>query len=406
MYPTNKLLFGKFPRPIATAVPTGLRQINADVVGFWKAWRQKIEDRRNGYSSISGHDERGIVADEVFLDFDTPRKDKDWPEWDTDDPKETKIFARMRTDEDYAETVLGPVLEESATLAERLVDEEIPFVCIFSGLGMHFHLLYKETAENKQQKMATTARKFIGDLNLNYVDPAPIGDFKRQVRIANLQRVETVNTEDGTHYNQTGVYTVPLKPGDVLDQPDPYALINAADSPRKVEWDYNPAAFPELEVHDHYVQSVDAVDEELDDKDVQQSALSDDAGQEFLEYYLKEVLKMPCMYERIMQPEPHHKVRMNCAVLLFNVGLKPNEVQEVFSKIGWVDYDPQVSQQQLRQIYRHGYADMSCAAIQKEGLCTVKADRKDPQVDDAEECPCHGWSGGKAEWKTDHPYYN
>lgn len=380
--------------------------MNADVVGFWKAWRCKIEDRRNGYTSISSHDERGIVADEVFLDFDTPRKDEDWPEFDSDEPKETKIFAKMRSDGDYAETVLGPVLDESAELAERLIDDEIPFVCIFSGLGMHFHLLYKETAENKQQKMATTARKFIGDLNLNHVDEAPIGDFKRQVRIANLQRVETVNSDDDTQYNQTGVYTVPLKPNEIADRPNAHSLINAADHARTVEWDYDPRDYPELEVHDHYLRSIDDVDNNIEDKDVDETIVSDDPNSEFLRWYLEETLQMPCMYERIMQPEPHHKVRMNCAILLFNVGLKPKEVQEVFSKIGWVDYDPNVSRQQLKQIYRRGYADMSCAAIQQEGLCTVNADRKDPQVEEKSQCDCHGWSGGKAEWKSDDPYYD
>jgi hypothetical protein len=153
-----------------------------------------------------------------------------------------------------------------------------------------------------------------------------------------------------------------------------------------------------MEVHDHYVTDFSEESRE-EQKEVDESVLGEDESDEYLEFLLKELLHMPCMYERIQQPEPDHRIRQNFAVMMSNLGFSKSEVHDFIQRIGWVDYDYETTDHQLKQIYRRGYSDMTCASLRKKGLCTVTEDDKDPQVEEPVECPTYGWSGGKVEWK-------
>ena len=110
---------------------------------------------------------------------------------------------------------------------------------------------------------------------------------------------------------------------------------------------------------------------------------------EELDYLLDEWLQMPCMYERIKQRNPEHEVRLNAAVLLFNVGFTPEEVIDIFSRVRWVDWNRSKTEYYVRHAWKHGYSDMNCETAKRLGLCTRGDD----------DCPTEGWSGGKAEWQ-------
>lgn len=385
----QKTLYGKFPRAVGvTQDYGGLRQFVVHSEGEFDVFTDTVNGSRNAYASISWRPVGGdIQLDKVSIDLDTPAK-PDWPMFDRNDLSDDEIFERMRADPEIADAILGPVFEDAKALCQRLLDDGVPTIGVFSGFGLHIHLLYQETSENLKQKIGTTARKYVGDLNLETYDTAPIGDHKRLMRIPNIERIWI--SDDGETVRRCNINTIPLSAEEIADGLDPSSMLDRAMSPRTFTPDVGER--PEMEVYDHYVQTVDEV-EAAEQRDVDDSILGDGDNDELLEYLLQEYLQMPCMYERITQPEPDHRVRQNCAVLLFNLGMSVDEVHDLFARIGWVDYKPRQTDQQLRQIYRTGYSDRSCASIRRDGLCSPN------QVDDPKSCSCYGWSGGKAEWK-------
>ena len=107
--------------------------------------------------------------------------------------------------------------------------------------------------------------------------------------------------------------------------------------------------------------------------------------------FIKRILKMPCMYERVIQPNPRHDIRRNLAVLLFNMGYSVDRATSLIARLNWRDFNRKTTRAHLQHIRDKGYADMSCRTMIARGLCT--------RTDDPERYPTYGWKGGKAEWK-------
>jgi hypothetical protein len=394
---TNEL-FGRFPRAIGVTQDFGgLRQFVIHSEGEFDVFEETVNGSRNAYASVSWRPVGGsIKLDKVTLDFDTPSK-PDWSVFNGEKLPDDEIVARMRNDASVADEILGEVFSDASELARRAKEDGIPMIGIFSGMGMHAHLLYEETDERLKKKLGTTARKFVGDLNLNTADPKVglNGDQKKVVRLPNFERIEI--TDGGATVRPCSVYTIPLTREELADGVTPSEALEMARTPRRISPDLRDER-SEMEVHDHYVSDFDTSEKE-DRKEVEESVLSEDESDGMLSFWLKEWLGMPCMYERIQQPEPDHRIRQNFAVMMFNIGFSKEEVHNIIQRIGWVDYDYETTKSQLEQIYRRGYSDRTCASLRKAGLCTVHVDGKDPEVDDHRECPTYGWSGGKVEWK-------
>lgn len=391
----QRLLFGGFPRSVGvTKDYGGLKQFWVHSEGEFDVFTETVNGSRNAYSSISWKPISGDYhLDKVTLDFDTPAK-PNWPMFDSDNPGDDEIVARMRNDDEVAEDILGPVFSDAQSLAERAQKEEVPLLGVFSGLGLHVHLLYQETSEDIEKKLGTTASKFVGDLNLETADPKVglNGDIRKIVRIPNMERIEI--TDGGDAVRPCSVFTIPITRRELASGIDPSRALEVARSSRRIDPEI-PEERPEMEIHDHYVESFNQQEQE-EQKEVKESVLDED--DDMLDFWLKEWLKMPCVYERIQQPEPDHRIRQNFAVLMFNIGFTREEVHDIIQRIGWVDYDYQETKSQLDQIWNHGYSDMTCASIRKKGLCTVHEEGKDPEVEEHEECPTYGWSGGRVEW--------
>lgn len=384
----QKLLFGQFPRAVGTPY-----QWVVHSEGEFDVYYETVNGYRNVYASVSwrpiGGDRK---LDKVSIDLDTPQKDVDWPSFDLDEPADDLIVARMYDDPDFADTVLGPVVEDARKLAQGALDMGICPVGVFSGLGIHVHLLYRETGSNLSQKLGSTSRMIVGKYNLETADQKVglNGDHNKIMRVPNAERVH-VDEDRGVHRG-AGLYTIPLKPSE-LKEITVEELLDWSQGPRLIDVP-DDIHRPEMSVHDEYINTQPSQDN-VEQRDLDRRSVEDS----LLSFVLEEYLQMPCMYERIQQPEPDHKIRQNCAVLLFNLGMTPQEVTHLYRQIGWVDWNEKITKRQLNQIYNSGYADMSCASIRRNGWCTVPEDGRDPEVDAVHECPTYGWSGGRAEWK-------
>lgn len=374
---TQEVLFGRFPRSVGSP-----NQHLVHSTGEFDEWADTVFGRRNAYSSLSWFEIDGTPwCDKVSFDLDSAAKDSAFNEMNLRDDEKIDL---MRTDENLADEVLGEVCEEARELTRELRFDGIPVAGVFSGFGLHIHALYQPQCKPAPH-MGSTVRKYREELGLATVDEKPIGDAQRIMRVPNMKRVHLANpSKQVTKRWECDLWTIPLS-GTELCEVTPEGLLDRSTGPRPSAF-AEPDSRPEMGVHDDYTRT--AVDTPERVKEVVDSVDLDDEG---IEYYVRDLLKMPCMYENVLgDPEPPHKVRLNSAVLLFNVGLKPAEVADLFGQLGWRDYDRETTMKHLKHVYKKGYSDMNCETIQQEGYCT--------RVEDPENCVAHGWSGGEAEW--------
>lgn len=396
MDPAQKAVFGKFPRAVGTNSDTGqIKQWMVHSPGEFDAFFEAVNGFKNVYASTSWRPVGGkLKVDKIPYDFDTPQKDDEegWPVFGGETPPQDEIVARMRSDEYVADEVLAPVLDDAQSLVRRSRDDGVPVFCVFSGLGIHVYQFYREE-ENPDKQVDTTGKKYIRNLGLTTADRKVSRDVKRIMRVPNARRVH-LQIRDGAieSTRPTSIYTVPVLPEELLDA-TPSKLLEMATEPRRLSKGdlayLDSTNRPEMQTHEDYLESGDTRD--MTQQDMRKVESPTEEGDEFLAFILEEHLRMPCMYERIRQPEPDHTVRRNCAVLLFNLGYTPGEVIDLFGRLGWRDWNREITRKQLEQIYKQGYSDMSCKTLRLRGFCT--------RADKPTDCSCFGWSGGKVEWK-------
>lgn len=378
--PVNRELFGEYPRHVGLVGPE--RGEHRDqFLAFDRACFDIFLDanyeEHNLYTRISHIGEAGgSILDKIFLDLDVDKPD----DLGRDDDWAAEIIPQMREDRMVADEVLGDVVEDARRVARYIQDRNWPAVAIFSGLGIHVHILTEPTVQ-PGRALRTSVRMIEDEANLKTLDEkgARQGDYNRLCRIANCPRIAA----DGY---PLGLYTIPVTM-DELEDITVEDLLEMASSPRQIQMPRQER--PRMDVHEDYEPETESGVVDVEVSDV--GEVSPDAYDEKFEAFLKDALKMPCMYERLMTRNPDHDVRLNCATLLFNCGMSVDDVQRVFRKLSWFDYDPEITRDKLEHIYDNRYRSMSCQTIQEKGLCVYDREER-------EACPTFGWRGGQSSW--------
>lgn len=378
MTPVEELLFGKFPRDAGT--PSRFTLFSPH---HYNEFLHLCKGKYNLYCSISWNDiERGWISNKISFDLDTPSKDETGTvrhERFNTDMNEKERISRMMNDSEIANDILGPVVDDMNTLAKQLLDDEIPCVGIFTGFGVHIHLIYEET-ESPYKEMKSTVNRYRKILGLETVDMKPIGDIMRIMRIPNCRRICSVTKEP------TDVWTVPLTITDMVSY-NADDVIASASSPQDFPPSnpaFNEELWPEMEVFEEYLKTESESETKPFDEDM--IAVNDD----FLEYYLADLIKMPCVYERAMTANPDHPIRIELAIMMFNLGFNVDSVHSIIKQLDWLDYKPRMTEKQLRQIYRRKYASKGCKGMREDGYCT--------RSDEPKKCPAYGWKGGQVDY--------
>lgn len=375
----QQALFGEFPRAVGAP-----EQHMVHSASEFDAFVDTVEGKRNAYATISWFPPGdGVTCDKVSFDLDSAAKDEAFPGGMTDDAKITL----MRKDDDVADEVLGDVCDDARKLGRAASTEGIPALGVFSGFGLHVHLLFQPESD-PGEKMGTVARYWRERLDLITMDHAVVGDEQRILRVPNMRRVhhDTRSPPYGVAV-PCDLWTVPLT-RDELAEVTPQRLLELSRGKRP-DVGVDAAERPAMPFYDDYTASDSRVVTSRPDRPSVEGELSDEG----IEWYVKELLRMPCMYENLLlDPEPPHDIRVNAAVMLFNLGMGPSQVVDVFRQIGWRDWDESVTRSHVKHIYQKGYSDMNCTTMRRRGYCT----RED---DDPTECPCYGWRGGECEWK-------
>lgn len=364
----QSLVYGGFPRFVGNP-----HQFAVYSEKQMDAFIEANDGENNLYSSISHYTADGVaVTDKISLDFDTPRKETSFPFTEAEDEK----IDMMRQDPDLAGQVLGNVLDDVKKAIRWCGEREIPTLSVFTGFGIHLHLLYEEEVYPKKE-LTSTAVKMQEELDLGTLDRVPIGDVHRIMRIPNCHRM----------YSGRKCYlkTIPIGSEELLSW-EVDDLLEESHDERYPDIPVN--GRPEMEIYREYTTgSEDNVHREP--LEVNESL---EFENDYIEWLLKEALKLPCMWKRIMQPNPSQSVRFNSAVMLMNYGLDPDEIFDIFKRLNWVDWDPDETRYQLNNIANGQYADMSCESLQSQGLCVFEKDQR------GDECPTYDWSGGNQEY--------
>lgn len=383
----QEALFGQAPRRVGTP-----EQHWAFTPRQVEVFIESVNGRRNAYGTLGWFDSsEGTVVQSVLYDFDSTAKSEltgeTWHIWD-EDPADDEVISMMRRHPDVAHDVLGDVVDEVRELALRSREDNIPVLGVFSGFGVHVHQLFEPTADPKTA-MLTTANRYIDKLNLDTPDPAVLGQPGRLCRLPNCERMAGTTTGDGvTDGRSTGLYTVPLS-GSEMESLTVDWLLDVSASPRDVTVPA-PSERPEMPVWDEYRTGSEGAAETPPPRPLHPEE-TDVADDDDLRWFLENTLKMPCMVERLIDhPNPPHKVRVNCTVLLLNAGFDPETVVAIFREVNWVDYDEEITRKMVHSIARNPVNEMNCSTLRSNRLCV--------RTEDPESCSCYGWSGGEPEW--------
>lgn len=380
----NRELFGEFPRFVGL-VGKEMGDEADQFITFDETTFNIFLDRnygeRNIYTRVSHIGESGSsVVDKVFLDLDV-----DLEGTKHEDKNDMELVAEMRSDRKVADDVLGQVVSDARSAA-RFIDEELgwPAVGIYSGMGIHIHILTRPAA-SPSRRLRTTAKMIEAEAGLETLDDKGTreGDYNRLCRVSNCQRID----QSGTPIE---LFTIPLTM-DEMKELETDKLLEKSREKKNIP--LPDGRKPELQVWDEYETSSK---EDLEDVEVREvGEMATDEIDSHLEKFLEDAVRMPCMYKRIQTRNPDHDVRFNTAILLFNCGLRPRDVVDIYSRLGWFDFDKDITLRHLENIWDNGYSSMSCKTIQERGLCNPEWESLDERK---AECPTFGWEGGDTLW--------
>lgn len=380
----QRILFGTgFPRTVGWAVNGDFRQHFVHSPGEFDLFFDHNRSDRNLYSSICRfRSDMRPVLDKVIFDFDSPMKDSAFPSTDSDKEK----IQQMRKDDDLAREVLGSVWDDVQSLVSQCRKEGIPVVSVFSGLGVHCHLLYQEKVNPVREKV-TTSKYFVDECDLETWDRKVITDTRRVLRIPNSQRV----SKEGP----TGVWCIPITEDEVMNN-SVHDLLERCTSPKSIDFHerYEAENRPTMEEKEGYgdVDEDTVGSVELEDRDIMSEVPS------VTEWIVRNCIMLPCVSERFLRSNPDHMIRFNGVVSLYQSGFTPEEAREIIRNLGWVDYDEKITRKMTEQIWNRGYSESTCNKIQSLGLC-VHGPGFDDFSDNPSDCEVHRYESGDCLWK-------
>jgi hypothetical protein len=377
MNTAQEILFGGFPRTVAYADETGLKQFFVHSEGEWDVFFEHNQDQRNLYSSTCRfRSDMRHVLDEVFLDLDSPMKNTMFD----DDVSDIEKINRMREDKDLANKVLGMVWDDAQKLVRACKEDEIPTICVFSGLGVHVHMLYQDRVEPVKEKVSIS-NYYIETHDLKTSDRKVLTDTRRVLRIPNSRRFDDGESGD--------VYCIPITEDEVLEN-DIHDLLQRCKKPKDIPFHdrYKYENRPKMSVKEGY-EEVDIESQgtvPMHGQDIDQNV------DELSEWIVRNNIPLPCVRERFLGANPHHMVRFNGTVLLFQAGFSLEEVRSIIRGIGWVDYNEQITKTMTKSIWNGKYSENSCSTLTSLGLCVYGPDFEDFS-NDATDCDTYNWAG-------------
>jgi len=275
-------------------------------------------------------------------------------------PYDFKLIDKIFLDLDGEES-----LEDAQRIYAYCLKEGVPVIPVASGKkGFHLYILVKPVRfDDVNEAKRALARATYGLLyrvfgnrkTLLSVDPHPIGDVKRLVRVPNTLRPP-----------ENKSFCTYLPPDEFLEM-SWEDVVMYVKSPHVYDYDCLNGNRPDL--------SEFMIDEggELDLKFEATKPIGnrtpliprkEGAVYEFLRRILR-----PCLYRHIIEPEPPHCVRVAATLDLLANGLTPEEIFDIYSKLGWRDWNPHITEYQIKSLIK--LKPYSCRKLRRLGIPEV-----------------------------------
>jgi hypothetical protein len=238
----------------------------------------------------------------------------------------------------------GPsALKEASKFYEFLLDKDLTVIPVHSGKrGIHLYVLLRPSLPNKTVLM-TVMRNLVtecfGEDGTESIDSHTFGNLRQLARVPNTLRPGL------------GTFCTPL-PLNWTDM-SKEQILDYIKSPH--EGQVEPRKFPEL-TDLSPVDNLEVKEEKV--KGFTFFRLSVDMR------FFKDILR-PCLWNRILEPNPSHTVRVATTIDLLNSGVSPEQILQFYSTLGWRDFDVKDTKYQIDQIVRKKYHSYSCKRLRE-----------------------------------------
>lgn len=243
----------------------------------------------------------------------------------------------------------------------RYLSEYGPVIPVFTGRGFHLLLLIRPSPIYKKH-LKVVQYGLIDDCGLYYkesdkkialLDTCVFGDVRRMTRVPNVRR-----------RNQYCVWL----PEYFIDM-SLESIIEYSKKPQFPEYRFGEPKYTLLDLYD-MVDKESIFDymsiHQLRDSEVKRSKKID-VCDDFIKFVLPKILP-PCLYNAILTEDPSHEVRTAATIILL-MSFSPDEIVEIYSKIGWKDFNENITRYQVEYLAKKCLKPYSCRKLKQMGLC-------------------------------------
>ncbi len=186
-------------------------------------------------------------------------------------------------------------------------------------------------------------------VKIPFQDTVVYSDLRRLCRIPGTQRTENklycTAIPDFLSHEPEEIYAMASKPTSSILVPEPKQKMS--------EFEFTP-----VDVTKFRLNTTSSV------IDFTFKSLSDNVKQE-----LFDMIPQYCIRTYLATIEPLHSVRYNATVHLRNIGYSPSGIIDLFSRLGWRDYNEDITSYQVGNIYHNPYRRLSLGKMRYLGLC-------------------------------------
>ncbi len=187
-------------------------------------------------------------------------------------------------------------------------------------------------------------------LKIPYQDTVVSSDLRRLCRIPGTQRIENklycTAIHDFLSHEPEEIYAMAKKPKTSISVPEPKQKMS--------EFEFTPVDVTKFRPNTTSSSVIDSTFR----------SLSDNIKQE-----LYDMIPQYCIRTFLATIEPLHTVRYNATVHLRNIGYSPSGINDLFSRLGWRDYNESITAYQISNIYHNPYRKLSLGKMRYQGMC-------------------------------------
>jgi hypothetical protein len=313
LYDLINLLYGQYPREVGN--PARKVCTNKEDLKSFINENQAINDC---FVSLYSSD---LVIDKLFYDIDSQDLHRSY-----------KIFKEFYS---------------------FLINKGYTAIPIFSGKkGFHIYVLTHpcKLPSNDLRKIQLDLVKECFEEVPKEVDQHCLGDLRRLVRIPNTIHPNGSKTSNGSRTSNgsktSNSYCVPL-PSKMMNLSE---ILKYAKTPQYDRYKINRLLT--------LVVKKEIIEKETVKEKTNGSKISNGKG-----------ILRPCLMKGIRLKNPPHWVRVASTIDLLKKGLSINQILKLYSRFDWIDYNPQITEYQVKGIANNGYNSYSCERIKSLGLC-------------------------------------